>query len=259
LAVLGEPGYTQYDLHFEWMGVRVRVHPWFWIISIVFGASSAGGEMNVGVAMVIWVGAMFMSILIHEMGHAMMMRRAGMDPHIVLYAMGGLAIPGGQDAGFAPYKQWRPQEQGRRSTFNWEKIWISFAGPGVQFVLAGFVAVLVYVGGGHLVYHWPIWIGVEGIPNVYLTHLFRVYLWINVIWAMVNLLPVFPLDGGQIAREIFIGFDSWNGVRRSLWLSVFTGAALAIGGLSIGSLFMALLFGSLAFSSFQALQMMGPR
>jgi Zn-dependent protease len=74
----------------------------------------------------------------------------------------------------------------------------------------------------------------------------------------VNLLPVFPLDGGQIALQLFIVNDSWGGTVKALWLSVFVGGAFAvIGGILMRDLFVALLFASLAVSNYFTLQQMG--
>jgi stage IV sporulation protein FB len=80
-------------------------------------------------------------------------------------------------------------------------------------------------------------------------------LWVNVFWGLINLMPVFPLDGGNIARHLLLKADPWDGVRKSLWISAVTGAVLAVAGLLLlGSIYMALLFGFLAFQSYQSLQ-----
>jgi Zn-dependent protease len=79
---------------------------------------------------------------------------------------------------------------------------------------------------------------------------------INIFWGLVNLLPVYPLDGGQIARELMIQANPQEGVKQSLWLSVFTGAGLAIlGAFYLNRMFMALLFGYMAYTSYAMLQM----
>jgi len=80
-------------------------------------------------------------------------------------------------------------------------------------------------------------------------------LWVNVFWGLINLLPVFPLDGGQVARNVLIQYDPWDGVRKSLWVSVVTGGILAVVGLiGFHSVYIAILFGFLAFQSYQSLQ-----
>jgi membrane-associated protease RseP (regulator of RpoE activity) len=78
---------------------------------------------------------------------------------------------------------------------------------------------------------------------------------VNVFWGVINLMPVYPLDGGNVTRYALLKADPWNGIRRSLWISVIAGAILAAVGLILfRSLFMALLFGFLAFQSYQSLQ-----
>jgi membrane-associated protease RseP (regulator of RpoE activity) len=81
-----------------------------------------------------------------------------------------------------------------------------------------------------------------------------VSLWINIFWGFINLMPVFPLDGGQVSMQLFMHFDPGGGIRNALWLSVIAGAALAVAGYAVmGSFYMAFLFGILALQSFQAL------
>ena len=79
-------------------------------------------------------------------------------------------------------------------------------------------------------------------------------LFINIFWGLLNLMPIYPLDGGQISREIFTMRDPYRGIPQSLWVSVFTGAGIAVWALMLGSIFMTIMFGMLAFSSYQALQ-----
>jgi sterol desaturase/sphingolipid hydroxylase (fatty acid hydroxylase superfamily) len=57
-----------------------------------------------------------------------------------------------------------------------------------------------------------------------------------------------------VARHLFTGADPWNGLRKSLWVSVVTAGGMAIMGLLfLNSVFMALMFGFLAFQSYQGL------
>ena len=76
----------------------------------------------------------------------------------------------------------------------------------------------------------------------------------SMYWALLNLLPVYPLDGGQIAREVFTISNPNTGIRNSLILSIVAGAAVAIFALRRGDTFLAIMFGMLAFSSYQTLQ-----
>jgi Zn-dependent protease len=78
---------------------------------------------------------------------------------------------------------------------------------------------------------------------------------INIFWGLINLLPVYPLDGGNVTRYALLQADPWNGIRTSLWISVIAGSLVAFAGLFfLRSLFLAFLFGFLAYQSYQSLQ-----
>jgi len=246
---LAEPPETKYDLRFRIAGIPVRVHPLFWLIGIILGLQGSDG-----VGLVIWVGVVFVSILIHELGHAFTMRLFGENARVVLYLMGGLAIPESSAWGSG---------SGRRSRGPRDQILISAAGPGAGFLAAGLVVAAVFAIGGSIRFFpadsiFPLWtLRLPETVSERWGELIVCLLGVNIFWGFMNLLPVYPLDGGQISRELFTVSDPYNGVVRSLWLSVITGAVAAAAGLVLlGSIFVAILFGSLAFSSYQALQQM---
>ena len=246
---LGEPPRTQYDWNFHVLGIPVRVHPIFWLLAILWGAN-----LREGGAILMWVGVVFVSILVHELGHALMMRRYGMSPAIVLYAMGGLAIPRGHSS-HGPFGNARNDLR--------SELAILFAGPGAGFLLAGIVIALVYASGGTM--HWfasfpQFWRHQWGggwENNARINLLTELLLFVNIFWGLMNLLPVYPLDGGRICRELMVWKDPYQGVIRSLWVSLIAAAAAAFWGLTERRLVFVLLFGSLAYSSYQAIQQMG--
>lgn len=246
-----EPPQTQYDLRFQIAGFPVRVHPLFWLMGVILGARSGSGMQ-----LVIWILVIFVSILAHELGHALMMRRFGQSARIVLYMMGGLAIPESSAWGDGASRSRSPSEQ----------ILISFAGPVAGFLVAATVVGLIFASGGSfqldfsrsLFAPWDFMLP-EG-ANEHWYDLVHCLLWVNIFWGIMNLLPVYPLDGGQIAREVLVSQDPYGGMTRSLWLSVIVGGAIAVVGMvMLKSIFMAILFGSLAFSSYQILQQYGGR
>ena len=253
--LLAEPGHTPYDLHFSVLGFPVRVHPLFWLMGLFFGFNA---EQPIMILIAIFV--IFVSILVHELGHALMMRRFGRESHIVLYMMGGLAIEG-SGSSFGGFRS-----RGSRTTY--EQVLISAAGPAAGFVLAGVVVAILYAMGGHVHVEWfkevfPVPEGILGdnLAEVRakqnLKQMLDLVLWFNIVWGAFNLLPVFPLDGGQISQALMVAQDPWGGLRRSLWISVVTGAiaAVAFGLLfQANGLFMVMMFGSLAYSSYVALQ-----
>src|SRR5205814_369500 len=121
---------------------------------------------------VIWVVCVFFSILIHELGHALTAQAFGWPPHIVLYSFGGYAS-------FTP--TWG-HTTGR-------SILVLFAGPG-----AGFLFYAVIRGVEQLLILKHVELGPDGYIAL------RYLEFINLWWGLVNLLPVYPLDGGQITR-----------------------------------------------------------
>ena len=239
------PPPTRFDLCFSVAGIPIRVHPLFWLIAILFGSSSGSPARLLG-----WVIAVFVSITIHELGHAFALRRYGQDSQIILHLAGGLTVPesaswGGRYANAVTANQ---------------QIFISLAGPFTGFLFATLLLVLSIALGGTIIPNFIF--GFIPFPIVFfpagweiLTSFFMSLLWVNIFWGLINLLPVHPLDGGNVARYILVQTDPLNGLRTSLWVSVITGAAVAIAGLTIlRSTYMAILFGLLAFQSFQALQ-----
>ena len=110
--MLGQVNETEFDLRFSLFGIPVRVHPGFWIVAMIMRRGAFKHEQ--GLALIgIWVAVVFVSILVHEMGHALAIRYFGWDPHVVLHYFGGYAA-------YVPTWGQSP----RRS------IIISFAGPG---------------------------------------------------------------------------------------------------------------------------------
>jgi stage IV sporulation protein FB len=240
------PPPTRYDLNFTLAGFPVRVHPLFWLITLLFGSS---GDL---LLIPIWILVIFVSILVHELGHALAFRRFGLSSQIVLHGMGGLTIP--------QSTMWGSRWANVALSPN-QNIFISVAGPGAGFLFASLVIVVVLLVGGSVGTTWLL--GFIPLPLSALVPIggrlvnvmVSLLLWVNVFWGLINLLPVYPLDGGNVTRNILIQADPVDGVRKSLWISVITGALIALAGLLVfRSIFMALLFGLLAFQSYQSLQ-----
>jgi Zn-dependent protease len=241
------PPPTRYDLRFNLVGIPVRVHPLFWLIALLLGSSS-GGILQ----LLIWVLVVFVSILIHELGHALAMRHHGQSSQVILHMMGGLTVPeqvswGGGWANVALSPS--------------QEIFISLAGPGAGFLFAGFVIGGVIVSGGSIIMGtllgfipMPAMVDLP-IGGSILNPFVITLLWVNIFWGLINLMPVYPLDGGNVARYMLLKADPRDGIRKSLWVSVIAGILVAIVGLVLlRSIYMAFLFGFLAFQSYQSLQ-----
>ncbi|MBI5954629.1 MAG: site-2 protease family protein [Chloroflexi bacterium] len=240
------PPPTRFDLNLSVAGFPVRVHPLFWIMAILFGSSSGSPAKLLG-----WVIAVFVSITIHELGHALALRRYGQESEIILHMAGGLTVPqsiswGGRYASVSL----SPNQQ----------ILVSLAGPFSGFLFAALLLLISLPLGGTIIPYSVL--GFIPMPFVLfpsgweiLTSFFMSLLWVNIFWGFINLVPVHPLDGGSVVRYILIQTDPLNGLQTSLWVSVIAGAGMAIAGLLfLRSTYMAILFGLLAFQSFQALQ-----
>src|SRR5262249_10188482 len=176
-----EPSPTPYDISWRMFGTQVRVSPWFWLMTVLLGWSTTHHGF---VYLVVWVACVLVSVLVHEFGHVMMGRMFGTDGHIVLFGLGGLAI-------------------GSSALSNrWQRIAVSFAGPGASFLLLA--AVLAFAWKGiHLGWDetgyvpWPEFSGLQNLSRpMNMAILFLI--WINLAWGFLNLLPIWPLDGGQI-------------------------------------------------------------
>jgi len=240
------PTPTRYDLNFSVAGIQVRVHPLFWVIALLFGSAS-----NDLIQILIWVVVVFLSILVHELGHALAMRRYGLPSNIILYWGGGLTVPEQVKWGYTRANvSLRPNQE----------IFISLAGPFSGFLVAGLIMAGVAAAGGEVFVRAlfgviPVATAIlpisARIPNLFVATL----LWVNIFWGYINLMPVYPLDGGNVARYILLQADPWNGIRKSLWVSVVAGAIVAAAGLILmRSVFIALLFGFLAFQSYQSVR-----
>jgi Zn-dependent protease len=243
--VFQEPSETPFDLRWRMFGVHVRVHPFFWLMSVILGWGVLGmgrGDMRTGLAyLALWVLCVFVSILIHELGHIFMGQLFGSRGHIVLHSFGGLAI--GSNA--------LPRR--------WQRFLVSFAGPLAQFVLLG----LVLLNQFYLLPSAP-----QQWQHQFKTFLSFMFV-INLFWPVLNLLPVWPLDGGQMAREVFGAVLRERGFAVTLMVSAALAAVLAVhcvmaeyghplfkilDEFGVGGIYLAVLFGYLAVNNFLALQ-----
>ena len=247
MSLFQMPPPTQYDLRFTIAGIPVRVHPLFWLVALLLG--STGDLLQVP----IWVFVVFISVLIHELGHALAFRSYGQDSQIVLHFAGGLTIPEPVSWGFG---------RANVSPTPMQQVVISLAGPFAGFLFATLVLAGVIVSGGTVL--TTKLFGLIPIPVTpilpfggrILAIFVVLLLWVNVFWGLVNLVPVFPLDGGQVARNLLVKFDPWDGVRKSLWVSVIAGGLVALVSLLLlHSIFMAILFGLLAYQSYRSLNL----
>lgn len=266
--LLSEPSESEYDLRFMVMGFPVRIAWTFWLGAVVFGHSlcrdvvggylsgNPVGELDVvspgiGPLLILWVLCLFLSVLIHELGHALAFRRCGIHCSIVLYHFGGLAIP---SSGFSPGRS-----AGRITQK--EQLFISAAGPALQILSAVVLIMVVKLAGYQVAIFNNMPAGLDRIPWVAegnlidsagLYALVSFYVFPSILWALLNLVPVWPLDGGHIARSLIL--MNRGTVVHSLWLSIFCAGLLAFYAVQSGNTMMAIFFAMFGFSSYQMLQ-----
>lgn len=151
------------------LGFPVTVFPFFWISCILLSGAFNAQTKEDWIFVVLNTVAIFISIMVHEFGHAIAARIFGERPEIALHAMGGVTV--------------------YHAAFNrWRRIIVTAAGP-----LAGLA---LYFFSTYLA-HFP-----QISSAVVFATLVDSMIFINLVWTIFNLLPILPLDGGQILRDI---------------------------------------------------------
>ena len=229
--MLGQVNPTPYDLYFPCFGIHVRITPWFWLAGVLTGyVFLREGLVNF---LLVWIACLFVSILIHELGHALAGKLFGWPSDVMLYHFGGVARFFHQD-GYTTGKS----------------VVVSFAGPWAGFLLYGLVVAAEYLlkQGNYL----PVWEYGEYMP---LPQFAIMQLkWINLYWGLVNLLPVLPLDGGRISEALFEQYKPRDGLLWCLRIGTTVGALAAAFFFFMDLRFAGILFPLLAIDNFQRLE-----
>jgi len=193
--MFGMAGDTPFDIHFNLFGIPIRIHPIFWLSgAIIFWNPERLDLVALGII------SIFLSVLVHELGHALVLKSYGWPSEIVLYFLGGYAT------------------STRLST--WRQIWSLAAGP-----LAGLtLAAMVFIS--RLLVE-------EFSPDLFdrlpaLNHFFRMMLFAGVIINLMNLVPVLPLDGGQIMASLVNHYGRRGRDTTALTLQISIGCAVAV-------------------------------
>lgn len=205
-------------IRFTIFGIPVRVEPFFWITLLIVGGAGSANSPDGILRIALFMVAGFVSILVHELGHAMTARKFGAYSEITLQAFGGYAA-------YSGVYLTRPQ------TFA-----VTAAGPLVQILLGG----LIYFAIPYLPSLSPLGL-----------HFLGVLVWISIAWALLNLLPVLPLDGGRLLETLL----GPNKIKITLWISILTAIGAAVWMYrNTGSILFPLFLGMFAWQSFQALR-----
>ncbi len=211
-------------MDFRLFGIPVHVSPFFLIIAGFIAHGGLEGVAQELVALAIGAGIVFLGVLAHELGHAFAGRAFGLEPRIMLHGFGGLT-------------SW---PDGRRLS-PWRSIAVSFAGPMVGIVLGGAALVLgaaeVFGGGGGL--------GAYAV---------RMFVFVNLGWGVLNLIPMMPLDGGNILASFFEVFAGGRGRVWARILSLVIAAALIALALYAQDLWILVIVGFLSWINFKGLR-----
>jgi stage IV sporulation protein FB len=165
--MFGMAGETPFDLRFNLFGIPIRIHPIFWLSAAMMRWNPDRLEI-----VVLAVICVLVSVLVHELGHALVLRHYGYPSEIVLYFLGGYAT-----ATRLP---------------TWKQIWSLAAGPLAGFSLAALVFAVRHIPGADGVFE-----SYPAVAEVYLMLMFS-----GMIVNVMNLVPCLPLDGGQIMAAL---------------------------------------------------------
>ncbi len=205
-------------LRFSLFGIPVSVQPWFWLVMALIGGGVGARTREEILGLALFVLAGFISILVHELGHALTGRVFGARSTITLHAMGGLAEFQGA---------WFTRAQ---------NFIVTAAGPGVQILLG--LAVFLVV---------PDLMDLRSVAGGF----WRALAVISVFWAVLNLVPILPLDGGQMLHAVL----GPQRVKITLWVSILCAVALGGWALMNTSFFIVpILLGYFAYQSWQRLR-----
>lgn len=211
--------------------VEIRIHILF-VLFVGFQLLTARGGFQE--ELLFW-GMLFGIVLVHEYGHIFGARSVGGEAHVImLWPLGGLAYAS------APMRPWAqfvtvacgPLVNVIFCIAAFAVLWISGAGPVPQFnpLIGGAIQLTSATPGAAWQYYLAIFYAV------------------NYFLLMFNLLPIYPLDGGQLFQTILWPF---LGLQRAMMLACQVGIAgaivLAVLGLQSGGgiLFFIALFGGL--------------
>ena len=162
-------------------GIEVRVHATFfflllWIAIVQWQESGNLSAVLGGIAFIV---LLFLCVVLHEFGHALTARRYDIRTlDITLLPIGGVA------------RMESMPENPRH------EIWVALAGPAVNIVIA--LLLWPFAAAGDHVDNTLLFTAAEGGSVSFVDQLMR----INLMLALFNLLPAFPMDGGRVMRAV---------------------------------------------------------
>jgi len=194
---------VELGLHYSWIIIAVlivfslgnhfhAIHP-RWSSGLVWGISIITGVL------------FFVFLFAHELSHALVAKARGLPIHkITLFALGGMSEI--------------EKEPTRAST----EFWMGIVGPITSFVIGVVLLALAYAGG------WT-WRAEAATPGL------AILVWlgyINILLAVFNMIPGFPLDGGRVLRAIIWGIT--KSAERSTRIAARVGQLVGMGFIVYG-------------------------
>lgn len=197
--------------------IPLRISPFFWVTAALIGWVNSRSFMGT----LIWIGIIFVSILVHEYGHAITSKCFGQSPRIELIAFGGLTYPEGPKLSL------------------WKEFLVVLNGPLFGFCLYLLGTVLLKVPS------------IAASPVAPIVQAFRL---VNLFWTIVNLFPVLPLDGGQLLRIILESFLGSKGFKVGVVISLVIAIGVCIAAFFLGWFIIGAIFILFAFQNVQTLK-----
>lgn len=199
------------------MNIPITISPFFWLLAVALGWFNT---LTIeGTA--IWMGVIFISLMVHEYGHALTAVLFGQRAHIQLTGFGGLTLRSG--------KKLKP----------WQEFIIVLNGP-----LAGF--------GLCLVAFWAKGVLAASESHQLLSYAISVAFVINLFWTILNLIPVQPLDGSKLLGIVLESLWGVRGTKIALFISLILALALGVAFFISQSFLAGSIFLLFAYESYRA-------
>lgn len=195
--------------------IPIVIHPIFWLVAGVIGWMNSWTILGT----LVWMGVIVLSLLVHEFGHALSAKSFGQTAQIELVAMGGLTFHDG------------------KKLKGWQDFLIVLMGPLSSLILAGAAFLLRNA--------------LMGISPL-LTYVLTLFVFINIFWTIINMLPILPLDGGQLVRIVLEGIFGHKGLKFTLMLGIILGVGFGIAAFIVGYFLIGAIMLLLAFESFSS-------
>ncbi|MBN4066845.1 site-2 protease family protein [Simkania negevensis] len=195
----------------------LSIHPLFWLFAALIGWLNSSSFIGT----LIWIVIIFVSILVHELGHAITAKGFRQNVHITITFFGGVTTRSGPKV--------KP----------WQEFIIILNGPIAGFLLSAVAAAARSSLSPEVKILYPA---------------LTITIIVNIFWSIVNLLPVLPLDGGHLMRVIMEAIFKHRGTKIAAMISFCVAIVLSFIAVTTGYIIAAMLFSFFCFESFRMWQ-----